>query len=67
MSTELRAIDCDVHPGVPDIRALAPYLADHWRDAVAERGIPSLESISYPPMRRGPRGRMFAARAAPRR
>jgi predicted TIM-barrel fold metal-dependent hydrolase len=47
--TTLRAIDCDVHPSVPDIRTLTPYLDDHWRDAVEERGIPSLESISYPP------------------
>jgi len=46
---ELRAIDCDVHPGVPDIKALLPYLDDHWRDQVEDRGIPSLESISYPP------------------
>jgi predicted TIM-barrel fold metal-dependent hydrolase len=46
---ELRAIDCDVHPTVPDIQALAPYLDDHWRDSVEQRGIPSLESISYPP------------------
>jgi uncharacterized protein len=45
----LRAIDCDVHPLVPDIRALAPYLEEHWRNSVEERGIPSLESISYPP------------------
>jgi predicted TIM-barrel fold metal-dependent hydrolase len=45
---ELR-IDCDVHPTVPDIRALAPYLDEHWRDSVEQRGIPSLESISYPP------------------
>jgi uncharacterized protein len=49
MTAALRAIDCDVHPTVPDIKALAPYLDDHWRDAVEERGIPSLESISYPP------------------
>ena len=42
------AIDCDVHPTVPDIGALTPYLDDHWRDAVEDRGIPSLDSISYP-------------------
>jgi len=44
----MNAIDCDVHPTVPDLKALMPYLDDHWRDAVEERGIPSLESISYP-------------------
>jgi len=42
------AIDCDVHPTVPGIGALTPYLDDHWRDAVEDRGIPSLDSISYP-------------------
>ena len=31
------------------MKALLPYLDDHWRDAVEERGIPSLELISYPP------------------
>jgi predicted TIM-barrel fold metal-dependent hydrolase len=49
MSAELRAIDCDVHPTVPDLKALLPYLDPFWRDQVDERGIPSLESISYPP------------------
>jgi predicted TIM-barrel fold metal-dependent hydrolase len=46
---EIAAIDCDVHPTVPSIRALFPYLDEFWRDQVEERGIPSLESISYPP------------------
>jgi hypothetical protein len=26
------AIDCDVHPSVPGIAALLPYLDDYWRD-----------------------------------
>jgi hypothetical protein len=46
---EIAAIDCDVHPTVPSIKALFPYLDEFWRDQVEERGIPSLESISYPP------------------
>jgi hypothetical protein len=46
---KLNAIDCDVHPTVPNLKALLPYLDDHWRDSVEERGIPGLESISYPP------------------
>ena len=49
MSTEPRAIDCDVHPTVPDIKVLLPYLDPFWRDSIEDRGIPSLESISYPP------------------
>ncbi len=43
------AIDCDVHPTVPDNKALLPYLDTFWRDSVVERGLTSLESISYPP------------------
>jgi predicted TIM-barrel fold metal-dependent hydrolase len=45
----LQPIDCDVHPNVPGMRALVPYLDDFWRDSVEDRGIASLESISYPP------------------
>ena len=44
-----KPIDCDVHPGVPGMHALLPYLDDHWRTSVIERGIDSLDSISYPP------------------
>jgi predicted TIM-barrel fold metal-dependent hydrolase len=44
-----RAIDCDIHPTVPSMWALLPYLDDHWRETVETRGIASLESISYPP------------------
>src|ERR1700675_2645376 len=48
-SVQGQAIDCDVHPAVPGMQALLPYLDDHWRTSVQERGIDSLESISYPP------------------
>lgn len=41
-------IDCDVHNSVPSIEALYPYLSDHWRDFITERGIPSLEPSYYP-------------------
>ena len=44
----LRAIDCDTHPMVPGMRALAPYLDEFWRDQVAERGITTLDSQSWP-------------------
>jgi uncharacterized protein len=47
--SHLKSIDCDVHPTVPGMRALAPYMEEFWRDSVEERGITSLESISYPP------------------
>jgi predicted TIM-barrel fold metal-dependent hydrolase len=47
--TAIHAIDCDVHPTVPSMKVLVPYLDEYWRDVVEERGIGSLESISYPP------------------
>src|SRR6202007_372587 len=31
------------------IQALLPHLDGHWRDSVIDRGINSLDSISYPP------------------
>ena len=49
VSGSLQAIDCDVHPTVPDMKALAPYLDDFWRETVVERGINSLETVTYPP------------------
>ena len=49
MRVASQAIDCDVHPTVPDIAALLPYLDDFWREQVLSRGISSLESASYPP------------------
>jgi len=41
-TTEVGAIDCDVHPTVPDNNALLPYLDEFWRDSVVSRGINSL-------------------------
>jgi uncharacterized protein len=45
----LAAVDCDVHPAPPGMQSLLPYLDDYWRNSVLERGIPSLETNSYPP------------------
>jgi uncharacterized protein len=45
----LSTIDCDVHANVPGMKALLPYLDEQWRDSVIDRGLNSLESISYPP------------------
>ena len=41
-------IDCDIHPNVPNLKALLPYLDDHWREMVQQRGMDELNSISYP-------------------
>jgi predicted TIM-barrel fold metal-dependent hydrolase len=42
------AIDCDIHPAVPGMRALLPYLDDHWREQVTLRGIDGLDPSSFP-------------------
>jgi len=42
------AIDCDVHPMVPSMAALAPHLDEFWRDQVTERGITQLDGQSWP-------------------
>ena len=48
------AIDCDVHPAVPGMRALLPYLEEHWREQVTMRGIDGLDPRAirrtFPPM-----------------
>ena len=46
--TEPGAIDCDVHPSVPDVAALLPHLDAFWRDSAVDRGLNSLDSNSYP-------------------
>jgi predicted TIM-barrel fold metal-dependent hydrolase len=45
---EAGAIDCDVHPTVPSLDALVPYMSDHWQDMIRTRGLDELASISYP-------------------
>jgi predicted TIM-barrel fold metal-dependent hydrolase len=65
--TRLQAIDCDIHPSVPSMRALLPYLDDYWRETVEARGIASLESISYPrhaPLTARPDWRVESGQAA---
>src|SRR3981081_98472 len=49
MTGPLHSIDCEVHPTVPDMKARLPYLDDFWRETVEERGINSLETVTYPP------------------
>ncbi|HEX2217028.1 MAG TPA: amidohydrolase family protein [Xanthobacteraceae bacterium] len=41
-------IDCDIHPAVQNLKALLPYLDDHWRDMALQRGLHELDSIAYP-------------------
>src|SRR5262245_37941353 len=45
------AIDCDLHPPLPGVTALLPYLNDYWRDQLSNRHIDKLpfQLSSYPP------------------
>jgi predicted TIM-barrel fold metal-dependent hydrolase len=44
-------IDCDLHPAVPNTRALLPFLDDYWRDQIVNRHIDrsAFHLTSYPP------------------
>ena len=42
-------IDCDVHPALPGMAALLPYLEPYWREQVTVRGVDGLDLWSYPP------------------
>src|ERR1700686_5643447 len=41
-------VDCDLHPAVPHLTSLLPYLNDYWCDQVTTRGMTDLVSQSYP-------------------
>ena len=47
-SDQFAPIDCDIHPSVPGLSALLPYLTEHWRDVVVESGMNELAPVSYP-------------------
>ncbi len=42
------AIDCDVHPGVPSIRTLLPYMDDFWQETFIARGLDGFVAGGYP-------------------
>ncbi len=44
------AIDCDIHPAVPDTRVLLPYFDEYWREHILRRGLEqeNFELSSYP-------------------
>lgn len=44
----LNPIDCDVHPSVPGLKTLLPYMEPYWADTLVQRGMHELETISYP-------------------
>ena len=43
-------VDCDLHPAVPDMSVLLPYLDDYWREMVEVRALDrlNLSLTSYP-------------------
>jgi predicted TIM-barrel fold metal-dependent hydrolase len=49
--TALGAIDCDVHPTLPGMKVLLPFLDDYWQDHLIARGTDklNLSMTSYPP------------------
>ena len=51
MKLDLRgAIDCDLHPAVPSVKTLMPYLEPYWAESITDRAIDGLETMtSYPP------------------
>lgn len=48
-STLPGGIDCDVHPALPGMAALLPYLDPYWQEQVTVRGIDGLDLASFPP------------------
>lgn len=43
-----RVIDCDLHNELPSLRALYPYLADHWVDYCEESAFVGPDANDYP-------------------
>jgi uncharacterized protein len=45
------AIDCDIHPAVPNTQVLLPYMPEYWRDQFVNRHIDRSPFVlaSYPP------------------
>ena len=48
LGSGLDGIDCDIHPALPGMATLLPYLDDHWREQVTVRGIDGLDLASFP-------------------
>jgi predicted TIM-barrel fold metal-dependent hydrolase len=43
-----RAIDCDVHPAVPSVEALTPYLSAYWQEQIRQSGFNGPIDNAYP-------------------
>lgn len=42
-------IDCDVHPALPSLAMLVPFMEPYWQEQVTVRGIDGLDLASFPP------------------
>ena len=45
------AIDCDIHPALPSMQALVPYLDEYWRSHILMRGLErdNYTASAFPP------------------
>jgi predicted TIM-barrel fold metal-dependent hydrolase len=46
--TDTGIIDCDIHPAAPTLKALLPYMPEHWQEWLVLRGMHELDTIAYP-------------------
>jgi uncharacterized protein len=44
----MTTIDCDIHPGVPELKALLPYMEEFWQESFVARGLDGFDMMSYP-------------------
>jgi len=42
-------VDCDIHATVPNVEALLPYLAEHWREYIRTSAFKGAVDTAYPP------------------
>jgi predicted TIM-barrel fold metal-dependent hydrolase len=47
-ATARRAIDCDIHPAVPSVDVLVPYLSAYWQEQVRQTGFKGPIDTAYP-------------------
>lgn len=47
-NSNMKRIDCDIHPGVPSVSVLLPYMSEYWQEQFVSREIDNLELAYYP-------------------
>jgi uncharacterized protein len=48
LTAACQVIDCDLHPIVPSIEALTPYLSAYWREQIGQSGFKGPVDTAYP-------------------